>query len=235
MSARAAGLMPARRLHRISAAVSMLLLGAAPRLAAEDCAASPLLAGRAAASVAIARVSPDERAASASLATPLYRSLQVEGAYRATRLGDVDRLRHEGRAELSFPVSLGASLAGVSVCPSAGAGYARLSTSRLGTQGEVTTREQWVGLELSHALPAWHALRLTPFVQPMLVHRFTAWRSTSSSWVLRDDAATTDGEAWLGLSLATGRTAVITRFLPSLGGRPGQLGVSVLRSFGNRN
>ena len=218
------------RLRPTAAALAALLLGVAPRLAAQDCATSPLLGGRVSAGVGLARSTDRVSAASASAELRLAHDLRLGGSYRATRLGDVDQLQHEGRAELSLPLSFVA----LDACPIVGGGYARLTTDRAGTQGEVTTRELRLGVALARTLPTRRAVRFTPFVQPMLVRRTVAWRSTSGAWVVRDDVRTTDGQLWLGLTLASTRNAVVARFLPSGAEHASELGVSIVRSFGRR-
>jgi hypothetical protein len=221
-----------KRLRSIAVTLSVIIVGVAPRLAAQDCASAPLLGGRAAAGVSLSRSMDDERAAAASLTAGVGAQLRLSGTYRATRLEQVDRLRHEGRLEISRPVAVPTAMRAVSLCPLAGASLARLATERSGTQGRVTTREAWLGAELSHSLALRPALALTPFVQPMLLRRAIAWRSTETAWVVVDRPVTTTGQVWLGLSVATPRAAVIARARPSAGGEAGELALGVATRVG---
>jgi hypothetical protein len=217
------------RVLRPMAAAGVMLLGAASSAMAQECASSPLLGGRAAAGLAVAR-SSGESGAGASLAAGVGSSFRVSGAYRAARIDDVDRLRHEGRAELSRPMSLGP----VALCPVAGGSYARLSTDRSGSQGRVSTREAWAGAEVGHAVALPRGLALTPFVQPMLVRRAVSWRSTEATWEVVDNSAATSAQLWLGMSLATRRNAAIARYRPAGNGRMGEIEVGVASRLGGR-
>jgi hypothetical protein len=213
------------------ATVSALVLGAAPRSAAQDCAAAPLLGARVAAGVSLSRSVDDERAAAASVNGRVGAGMRLSGTYRATRLDQIDRLRHEGRIELSRPVTF-TSIPAVSFCPVAGVSQARLSTERSETAGWVRTREVWLGTEIAHSHALRPALHLTPFVQPLLVRRSIAWRSTEATWMVVDRPVTASAQLWLGLSLATARAAVIARARPSTGGEAGELAIGVVTRFG---
>jgi hypothetical protein len=213
----------------IGAAVSVLMVSAVSSAKAQDCASAPLLGGRAAAGLAVAH-SSGESDAGASIAAGIGAGLRASGAYRAARIDDVDRLRHEARLELSRPFSLG----WIGLCPVAGASYGRLSTDRSGSQGQVTTRESWAGAEIGRVVALPHALAMTPFLQPMLVRRAVSWRSTDAGWIVVDDATATSAQLWLGLSLATRRNAAIARFRPAAGGRSGELELGVVTSFRGR-
>jgi hypothetical protein len=207
----------------------MLVLGAVQSAEAQDCASSPLLGGRAAAGLALAH-SSGERDVGASVTAGVASLMRVSGAYRAARIDDVDRLRHEGRLEVSRPLALG----WVALCPVAGSSYARLSTDRTGSEGQVTTREAWAGAEIGRSLALPRDLALTPFVQPMLVRRAVRWRSTEAAWQVEDDWAATSAQMWLGLSLATRRGAAIARYRPAGSGRTGELELGLVSRVGRR-
>jgi len=216
-------------LYITGAAAAALMITPASRLAAQDCVSAPLLGGRAAAGLAVAR-STDESAAGASVTAGAGSALRVTGAYRATRLDNVDRLQHEGRVEGGYALSQGA----LSFCPVAGASYARLTTSRSASEGLVTTRELYAGSEVSHTLALPHALALTPFVEPVVVRRAASWRSTEGAWVVDERDSQTKAELLLGLSLATRHSAAIARFRPASGGRSSEVQLGVVTRLARR-
>jgi len=213
----------------IAAAAGVLMLGAVSSAAAQECASAPLLGGRAAAGLAVAHAS-DESSGEVSVIAGLGSRVRATGSYRATRLDDVDRLRHEGRLAAARPFAV-RSLA---LCPVAGASYARLSTDRTGAVGQVTTREAWAGAELGRTIALPHAFALMPFVQPMVVRRSVSWRSTEAGWAVVDDEAATSAQLWLGMSLATRRSAAIARFRPGSNGRRAEIELGVVSRLGWR-
>jgi hypothetical protein len=197
---------------------------------AGDCAPMPLLEHRAAVGVEMSHSTLGETGASALLGAHVVGPIEVGGAYQATRLTDVDRLQHEGRFELSAPVGF----AGIDVCPMAGVGYARLTTDKAGTQGNVTTRDSRVGASASHSFEFPHGTHFTPFMQSMLVRRNVSWKSTDGTWRVSDRESSHVTEYWVGFSFATARSAFVTRFRPSHGAEPGEFGIGVVTVFGKR-
>ena len=216
-------------LMRSVCAALLSVVAAASTSFAQECAATPLLGGRASAGLSVGHAS-QESAGAASVTAAVGARLRVSGTYRATRLEDVDRLRHEGDVQATLPMSWHA----FALCPAAGASAARLSTDRSGVAGRVTTRDGWIGAEVSRSVSLPHALALTPFVQPMLVRRAVSWRSSQGGWIVDDHESRTSGQTWLGVSLATRRNAAIARLRSASGGAPSEMEIGVVTRLGGR-
>ena len=201
----------------------------ATTLYGQDCASAPLLERRAALGVEMSH-SLGETGTSAWLGAHLVGPLEIGSAYRATRLADVDRLQHEGSLELSAPVGF----AGIDFCPIAGFGYAHLTTDKAEMHGHVGTTESRIGGSVSHSFELSHAVRVTPFVQPMFVRQNVSWESVDGDWRVSDQSSSRAVQYWFGISLATSRSAVVARLRPARGQERREFSIGVVTAFGRR-
>jgi hypothetical protein len=209
-------------------AAVMLLAGAGAAAGAQDCAPTPLFGRRIAAGAQVSHSTLGETGFGALLTGRVAGPLRLDGAYMATRVNDVDRLAQGGRIALSAPVAL----ASFELCPTASIGYSHLSTSTSTTEGRVTTRESRLGTSIGRAFTLAHAARITPFVEPTLVRRRVSWESVDSSWRVSSADAANQTQLWLGVSVATSRSAVVARFRPKRGEEPREIGVGIVTAFG---
>jgi hypothetical protein len=179
----------------------------------------PLLGRRVAVGADLSHSSVGETGFAASVSGRVVDRVRLGGTYQATRLDDVDHLAHEGRVSVSAPVAMGR----YDVCPSAGLGYRRLSTEQSSTQGRVATREAYFGGSVGRTFSAGGAAHVTPFVEPVFVHRSVSWESIDS-WLVTGEEVRSELQFWLGASLTTPRGAVIGRLRPVGGTRELALG-----------
>jgi hypothetical protein len=196
-----------------------MVFTAALTAGAQECATMPLLGRRVAVGADVSHSSVGETGFAASITGRVADRVRLSGAYQATRLDDVDDLAHEGRLTVSAPVGLGR----YDVCPSAGLGYRRLMTEQSSTQGRVTTREAFIGASIGRAFSAGRGSHVTPFIEPLLVHRSVTWESIES-WLITGDKERDEVQLWFGASLTTPRGAVIGRLRPVGGTRELSLG-----------
>jgi hypothetical protein len=221
--------MSALRMHTMLMTSAFLAgIGAAAR--AQDCASAPLLGGRVAAGAELSHSTLGETGLGASLNGRVIGTLRVGGAYRATRLDDVDRLAHQGSVLISAPVSL----AGFDVCPIAGAAYSHLATDRSTMRGYVVTREERAGLSLARRFAVTRAGNITPFVEPIVVSRRVSWESVDTGWRIAGVESARETQLWLGVSLATSRSAVVTRFRPKRASAPQEAEIGIVTALGSR-
>jgi hypothetical protein len=69
-------------------------------------------------------------------------------------------------------------------------------------------------------------------VEPTLVRRRVSWESVDSSWRVSSADAANQMQLWLGVSVATSRSAVVARFRPKRGEEPREIGVGIVTAFG---
>jgi hypothetical protein len=213
---------------RCALSATLLVAGVSGVAGAQDCAPTPLLGRRIAVGANVSHSTLDETSIGASLTGRVAGPLRLDGDYQSTRMADVDGLARGGRVSLSAPVAF----AGFALCPTAGVGYTRLSTTESSTEGRVTTRESRFGASLGRTFGLGSATSLMPFVEPLLVRQNVSWESIASSWVLHGEGSDNQTQVWLGVSIAMSRTAVVARFRPKRGSDPREFGVGVVTAFG---
>jgi hypothetical protein len=213
---------------RRALSATLLVAGVSVAAGAQDCAPTPLLGRRIAVGANVSHSTLDETSLGASLTGRVAGPLRLDGDYQSTRVADVDGLARGGRASLSAPLGF----AGFALCPTAGVGYTRLSTTESSAEGRVTTRESRFGASLGRTFTFAGATSLTPFLEPLLVRQNVSWESIASSWVLHGEGSDNQTQLWFGVSIATSRSAVVARFRPKRGNDPREIGVGVVTAFG---
>jgi hypothetical protein len=178
---------------RRALSATLLVAGVSGVAGAQDCAPTPLLGRRIAVGANVSHSTLDETSLGASITGRVAGPLRLDGDYQSTRVADVDGLARGGRASLSAPLGF----AGFALCPTAGVGYTRLSTTESSAEGRVTTRESRFGASLGRTFTFAGATSLTPFLEPLLVRQNvscmvkvpTIKRSSGSAYQSRHRAA----------------------------------------------